>query len=66
MSKELPFMVMCIEEYKNRKGMSGKEVIALFSEYSVLSYIKTFYEALHTTGMNYIVNDIDSYIESKQ
>ena len=66
MSKELPFMVMCIEEYKNRKGMSGKDVIALFSKYSVLSYIKTFYEALHTTGMNYIVNDIDSYIESKQ
>ncbi|MBO5357342.1 MAG: DUF3791 domain-containing protein [Clostridia bacterium] len=66
MSKELPFMVMCIEEYKNQKGMSGEEVIALFSKYSVLEYIKSFYEALHTTGINYIINDLDLYIESKQ
>ena len=66
MSKELPFIVLCIEEYKNKKSMSGKEVVALFSKYSVIDYIKNFYESLHTTGINYIVNDIDEYIKSRQ
>lgn len=66
MSKELPFMVYCVEEYKNEKGMSGKEVLALFEKYSVLDYIKEFYEALHTTGSQYIVNDIDEYIKFRQ
>ena len=66
MSKELPFMVLCVEEYKNHKGMSGKEVMELFSKYSVCEYIKAFYEVLHTTGTKYIVNDIDLYIKSRQ
>ena len=66
MSKELPFMVLCIEEYKNQKQMTGSAVMALFERYSVLEYIKTFYEALHTTGTKYIVNDVDLYIKSRQ
>ena len=44
MSKELPFMVLCVEEYKNQKGMTGKEVMTLFNKYSVCEYIQDFYE----------------------
>ncbi len=66
MNKETPFIILCIEEYKNQKGLTGKEAIALFNKYSVCEYIQDFYEALHTTGTRYIVNDIDLYIESKQ
>ena len=66
MSRELPFLVLCIEEYKNRKEMSGKEVLKLFNRYAVCEYIYQFYEVLHTTGTQYIVNDIDQYIESQQ
>lgn len=64
MSKELPFIVLCVEEYKNIKNMDGKDVVDLFNKYEVFNYIKSFYEALHTTGTKYIINDIDSYIES--
>ncbi len=64
MSKELAFIIHCIEEYKIHKNMSGKEVIALFNKYMVCDYIRNFYEALHTTGVKYIVNDIDLYIKS--
>ena len=39
MSKELPFIVLCVEEYKNNKGMTGKEVMDLFNKYSVFEYI---------------------------
>ena len=66
MSKELPFMVLCVEEYKNQKGLTGKEAISLFNKYLVFEYIKEFYEVLHTTGSKYIVDDIDLYIKSHQ
>lgn len=66
MSKELPFVIFCIEEYKNQKNMSGKEVLNIFNKYSVCEYIYSFYESLHTTGTKYIINDIDSYIESRK
>lgn len=64
MSKELPFIILCIEEYKNTKGLTGKETINLFNKYSVCEYIREFYDVLHTTGTRYIVNDIDLYIQS--
>lgn len=66
MSKELPFIVLCVEEYKNQKGLTGKEVMDLFNQYSVCEYIHDFYEVLHTTGTKYIVNDIDLYIKCRQ
>ena len=66
MSKELPFMVLCVEEYKNQKKMTGMQVMTLFNKYSVCEYIKEFYESLHVMGMRYIVNDIELYIKSRQ
>ncbi len=66
MTKELPFIVLCIEEYKNRKNMTGKEVVDLFNRYSVIEYIRSFYDVLHTTGTKYIIDDIDSYIDSRK
>lgn len=66
MSKELPFIILCLEEYKNNKGMTGKEVVGLFNKYSVFDYIRSFYEVLHTTGTRYIIHDIDLYIDSRK
>ena len=66
MSKELPFLILCIEEYKNCKNLSGKDVIELFNKYSVCEYIQDFYDVLHTTGTKYIIEDIDLYIMSRQ
>ncbi len=64
MSKELSFIIFCIEKYRIQKGLSGKEVIDLFRTNHVIDYIKDFYEVLHTMGTKYIVNDIDLYIKS--
>ena len=65
MSKELPFIILCVEEYKNQKHLSGKDVVSLFNKYGVYDYIRFFYEVLHTTDTKYIVNDIDLYINSR-
>ena len=29
-------------------------------------YVRSYFEALHTTGEKYIVNDIDLFIEARQ
>ena len=65
MSKEGKFLIYCIEIYKNAKKLNGKEVTELFEKYDVFNYITTFFEALHTTGDQYIIEDIDGYIEDK-
>lgn len=66
MSKEGTFLIFCIEQYKSAKNLKGKEVMKLFSDYMVSEYIVTCFEALHTTGTNYIIEDIDLYIEARK
>ena len=66
MSKEGNFLIYCIEKYKSEKNLTGKQVSALFTKYCVWEYIYSCFEALHTTGANYIVNDIDEYITARQ
>ena len=66
MDEKTDLIVYCIEEYKAAKGMNGKSVVDLFDRYRVIDYIRNYYEALHTTGRQYIVEDICMYIETRQ
>ena len=66
MDEKTNFIVYCIEEYKSAEDMSGKAVIDLFNRYRVIDYIRAYYEALHTTGRQYIVDDINLYINARQ
>ena len=63
MSNNAEFIAYCLEEYKAAKGMTGKEVIALFKQYKIIDYIVTSYGALHTMGGLAIVEDIQLLIE---
>jgi len=38
----------------------------LFQKYRISEYIASCFKALHTTGINYIIEDIDLYIEARQ
>jgi len=66
MSKQGDFMIFCTEQYKAAKQLTGKQVSELFTRYEVWDYIYSCFEALHTTGTNYIIEDIDSYISARQ
>ena len=66
MSRQGAFLIYCTEQYKWAKNLTGKQVSELFSRYRVWEYIYSCFEALHTTGANYIVEDIDLYIEARQ
>lgn len=66
MSSQGKFMIYCAEQYKLAKHLTGKQLAELFSRYRVWDYIYSCYEALHTTGTNYIIEDIDLYIEARK
>jgi len=66
MSERGKFLIYCTELYKNNKNLNGKQVSELFTHCGVWDYIYSCFEALHTTGENYIVEDIDMYIEERQ
>ena len=66
MSQEGKFLIYCLEMYRADKGLTGKQVIELFKQYDVLDYVISCYEALHTTGTKYIVEDIDLFIEARK
>lgn len=66
MSKEGTFLIFCIEQYKVAKRLTGKQVMELFRRYMISEYIVSCFEALHTTGTNYIVEDIDLYIAARK
>ena len=64
MSDNAEFIAYCLEEYKAAKGMTGKEVIALFKQYNIIDYIISCYGVLHTMGGLAITEDIQSLIDS--
>ncbi len=66
MSAQGKFMIYCAEQYKLAKHLTGKQLAELFRRYWVWEYVYSCYEALHTTGTNYIIEDIDLYIEARK
>ena len=66
MSRQGDFLIYCTEQYKAAKKLTGKQVADLFTKYRVWDYIYSCFEALHTTDANYIVEDIDLYIEARK
>jgi hypothetical protein len=64
MSERLRFLAYCIEIYKAAKHISGKQAYELFRDHDVLDYVMDSAGALHTTGAEYIVNDIDEFMKT--
>ena len=62
--KELDFAVFCIENVAERLNINGAEAYKRLSDGGILDdYILPGYEALHTQGKEYIVNDILAVME---
>lgn len=60
------FISFCIEQYKNEKKMSGAEVAKIFHKYGVLKYLEDFFEPLHTQNHQWIIEDIDEFINIRK
>lgn len=66
MSGKMKYLIHCMEEYKREKQIKGAEVADLFKTYQVYDYILGCFDALHTTGTKYMIEDIDMYIAAKR
>ena len=66
MTKQSDFLIYCSKPKKTLRHLTGKQAAELFTRYDVWVYVYSCYEALHTTGANYIVEDIDLYIEARK
>jgi len=66
MDKSTKFLVYCVEIYKTAYKLNGRQVMELFSQYGIHEYILSCYNALHTTGPEYIIEDIFGLIEDRK
>ncbi len=59
------FIIFCIELYKEKEKMTGKDTYDLFKKYGLLDYLHDGYDVLHTQGDGWIMNDIDEYLKNR-
>ncbi len=60
------FVAFCIEEYGAAKGMAGEQVLELFSKYGLVDYLSKCYDVLHTQGRQWLIEEIDEFIEIRK
>lgn len=59
------FVAFCIEEYGAAKRMTGEQTIDLFSQYGVTDYLCKCFEPLHTQSRQWLVAEINEFIEDR-
>ena len=59
------FVAFCIEEYGAAKQLTGEQAIDLFSQYGVTDYLCKCFEPLHTQSRQWLVAEIDEFIEDR-
>ena len=64
---ELDFAIFCIENIAEHLNLNGTQVYGLLTADSKIldEYIIPYYDALHTQGKEYIVNDIVDYMKEE-
>ena len=60
------FLAFCIEQYKQRHHMSGERAMQELDQYGVLEYLEECYAPLHTQSAQWIMEDIDEFIEKRK
>lgn len=63
--KIIEFVSFCIENFKVKYNMKGKYVANLFSESGVIDFLMESYDALHTQGKEYILSEIQLFLENR-
>ncbi|MEG0672273.1 DUF3791 domain-containing protein [Clostridium sp.] len=59
------FISFCIENFKVKHNMKGREVANLFNESGVIDFLSDGYDILHTQGSSYIINEIEIFLEKR-
>ncbi len=60
------FVAFCIEEYGAAKEMTGEQALDLFSKYGVIDYLSECFGVLHTQGRQWLIEEIDEFIDIRR
>ena len=60
------FISFCIEQYKVHISANGNEVMDLFDKYGVTEYLSDTFEILHTQSRQWLLEEIDDFIQQKK
>ena len=60
------FLSFCIEQYKIEKGITGTEAMRQLNQYGVLDYLNAHFESLHTQSRQWLLEDIDEFINLRK
>ena len=64
MSKENKFLIFVVEYYRNKKNLSGKEVIILFDKHNIWDFAKKSYFQWHIETPENFVQEIDLRVDN--
>lgn len=62
----LLFLSFCLENYKDHIDANAEETLSLFNKYNVLDYLNDVFDTLHTQSKEYIMSEIDNYINKRK
>ena len=66
-SKEVfEFYTYCLENYAIQKGISGMRAWVVFKESGADDYVLDNYDLLHTQGVDYVMDDIQRFINRRK
>ncbi len=60
------FYTYCLENYAVRKQISGMRAWVMFKESSADEYVRDNYDLLHTQGLEYVLDDIQRFINRRK
>ena len=60
------FYTYCLENYATRKRIRGMSAWVLFKETGADAYVTENYDLLHTQGLEYILDDIQRFINRRK
>jgi len=60
------FLSFCIEQYKEEKGLGGADAMRELYRYGVLDYLSEHFDVLHTQSKQWILADIDDFINIRK
>jgi hypothetical protein len=63
-SKIYKFIIFCLEHYRSFRHITAMQALSLFRQTGVFQYLVEGYDVLHTQGREYIVADIDDFINN--
>ena len=64
--EEFEFYTYCLENYAIRNQMSGMRAWVIFKESSADEYVIDNFDLLHTQGLEYVLDDIQRFINRRK